>query len=141
MKSETLRVRNVVDATRLGAWLRPGEGMMACGWHYAKLSLSNARRLSFSGMCIWLFLFLSLCRFGLLFFCSHWSLVPRSTGHIMVTTRYSDKHGSKSRQKNYVSLQAMAPTNIKTVHQTSLLHIESSLDRLGLLSPTHDQRS
>ena len=35
----------------------------------------------------------------------------------------------------------MAPTNIKTVHQTSLLHIESSLDRLGLLSPTHDQRS
>ena len=35
----------------------------------------------------------------------------------------------------------MAPTNIKTVHQTSLLHIESSLDRLGLLSPTHDQCS
>ena len=39
------------------------------------------------------------------------------------------------------TLQAMAPTNIKMVHQTSLLHIESSLDRLGLLSPTHDQRS
>ena len=35
----------------------------------------------------------------------------------------------------------MAPTNIKTVHQTSLLHIESSLDRLGLLSPIPDQRS
>ena len=35
----------------------------------------------------------------------------------------------------------MAPTNIKTVHQTSLLHIESNLDRLGMLSPTHDQRS
>ena len=35
----------------------------------------------------------------------------------------------------------MAPTNIKMVHQTSLLHIESSLDGLGLLSPTHDQRS
>ena len=35
----------------------------------------------------------------------------------------------------------MAPTNVKTVHQTSLLHIESNLDRLGLLSPTHDQRS
>ena len=31
--------------------------------------------------------------------------------------------------------------HIKTVHQTSSLHIESSLDRLGLLSPTHDQRS
>ena len=34
---------------------------MARGWHYAKLSLSNARRLSFSGMCILLlFLFLSI---------------------------------------------------------------------------------
>ena len=29
---------------------------MASGWHYAKLFLSNARRLSFSGMCILLFL-------------------------------------------------------------------------------------
>ena len=36
---------------------------MARGWHYAKLSLSSALRLSFSGMCILLFLFLSLCRF------------------------------------------------------------------------------
>ena len=35
----------------------------------------------------------------------------------------------------------MASINIKTVRQTSLLHIESSLDRLGLLSPTHDQLS
>ena len=35
----------------------------------------------------------------------------------------------------------MASTNIKTVHQTSLLHIESKLDRLGILPPTHDQRS
>ena len=40
---------------------------MARGWHYAKLSLSNGRRLSFSGMCILLFLFFSLCRF--LFVC------------------------------------------------------------------------
>ena len=38
--------------------------------------------------------------------------------------------------KSYAALQAMAPTNIKTVHQTSLLHIESNLDRLGMLSPT-----
>ena len=30
----------------------------------------------------------------------------------------------------------MAPTNIKTVHPTFLLHIESNLDRLGLLSST-----
>ena len=34
----------------------------------------------------------------------------------------------------------MAPTNVKTVSQTSLLHSESNLDRLGLLSPTHGQR-
>ena len=34
--------------------------------------------------------------------------------------------------KSCVNLQATAPTNIKTVHQTSLLLIESSLDRLGL---------
>ena len=40
---------------------------MARGWHYAKLSLSNACRLSFSGMCILLFLFLFLRRF--LFVC------------------------------------------------------------------------
>ena len=50
---------------------------MARGWHYVKLSLSNALRLSFFGMCVLLFLFLSLCRFCLFvfFFCSHWSLV------------------------------------------------------------------
>ena len=50
---------------------------MARGWHYAKLSLSNAPRLSFSGLCILLFLLLSLCRFCVFvfFFCSHWSLV------------------------------------------------------------------
>ena len=47
---------------------------MARGRHYAKLSLSNAARLSrlsFSNLCILLFLFLSLC----VFLCSHWSLV------------------------------------------------------------------
>ena len=43
--------------------------------------------------------------------------------------------------KSYAALQAMAPTNIETGHQTSLLHIESIFDRLGMLSPTHDQRS
>ena len=39
------------------------------------------------------------------------------------------------------TLQAMAPNNVETVYQTSLLHIESNLDPLGLLSPTHGQRS
>ena len=49
---------------------------MARGRHYAKLSLSNAARLSFSGLCILLFLFLSLCRLcACVFLCSHWSLV------------------------------------------------------------------
>ena len=67
--------------------------------------------------------------------------VLRSMGHTMVTTRYSDQQGSKSRQNANATLQATASTNIKTVHQTSLLHIESNLDRLGLLLPTHDQRS
>ena len=38
---------------------------MARGSHYAKLSLSNALRLYFSGLFILLFLFLSLCRFCL----------------------------------------------------------------------------
>ena len=40
---------------------------MARGWHYAKLSQSNAPRLSFSGLCFLLFLFLSLCRFFFVF--------------------------------------------------------------------------
>ena len=31
------------------------------------------------------------------------------------------------------TLQAMAPTNVETVHQTYLFHIESNLDRLGLI--------
>ena len=64
--------------TRFGCMVASRGGYrMARGWHYAKLSLSNAPRLSFSGMCILLFLFLSLCRFCLFvfFFCSHWSLV------------------------------------------------------------------
>ena len=49
---------------------------MARGRHYAKLSLSNAARLSFSDLWILLFLFLSLCRLCVcVFLCSHWSLV------------------------------------------------------------------
>ena len=49
---------------------------MARGRHYAKLSLSNAARLSFSDLCILLFMFLSLFRLCVcVFLCSHWSLV------------------------------------------------------------------
>ena len=43
---------------------------------HTKLSLSNAARLSFSDLCILLFMFLSLCRLCVCVFrCSHWSLV------------------------------------------------------------------
>ena len=53
-----------------------GGYQMARGRHYAKLSLSNAARLSFSDLCILLFMFLSLCRLCVcVFLCSHWSLV------------------------------------------------------------------
>ena len=86
----------MVDATRLGAWLRPGEGI---GWlAYAKLSLSNARRLSFSGMCILLFLFLSLWRFCLFvfFFCSHWSLVDVANPARGLLNREKKKKKKKS---------------------------------------------
>ena len=79
MKTGTLRVRNVVDATRFWVhgcepWrVSDGSRLALC----QTLSLSNAPRLSFSGLCILLFLFLSLCRFVVFvfFFCSHWSLV------------------------------------------------------------------
>ena len=60
---------------------------------------------------------------------------------MMVTTHYSDQQGSKSRQNVMRLHKQWHRPIIKTVHQTSLLHIESDLDRLGMLSPTHDQRS
>ena len=49
--------------------------------------------------------------------------------------------GGLHEDKLWDTLQAMVPTNVKTAHQTSLPHIESNLDPLGLLSPTHGQRS
>ena len=67
--------------------------------------------------------------------------VPRSTGHIMVTTRYSDQQGSKSRQKVMRLYKRWHRPIAKRFVKLPLLYIESSLDRLGLLSPTHDQRS
>ena len=64
---------------------------MVRGWHYAKLSLSSALRLSFSGMCLkknqstprpsehpQYFVILvpfSLSFLFVFFFCSHWSFV------------------------------------------------------------------
>ena len=64
----------------------------------------------------------------------------RSTGHIMLTTRYSDQQGSKSRQKvmrlykqwhRPISKQCIKPP----------YSISRATDRLGFLSPTYDQRS
>ena len=43
--------------------------------------------------------------------------------------------------KSYATLQVIEPTNVKTVHQASFLHIERNLHRLGSLSLTHDQCS
>ena len=62
-----------------GAWLRAGEGI---GW-LAAGTMPNSLyrmplvyRLSFSDLCILLFMFLSLCRLCVcVFLCSHWSLV------------------------------------------------------------------
>ena len=46
------------------------------------------------------------------------------------------------RRQTCDTIQGMGPTNkVKTVHQASLLDIEREPDRLGLLSPTHGQRS
>ena len=67
--------------------------------------------------------------------------VPRSTGHIMVATRYSDQQGSKSRQKVMRLYKRWHRPITKRFFKPPLFHIESSLDRLGLLSPTHGRRS
>ena len=71
MKTETPIERNVVDATRLGSWLRSGEGI---GWLAAGTMPNCLYRVPFvyiflAGVsCILLFLFLSLCRFCLFVF-------------------------------------------------------------------------
>ena len=72
--------------------------------------------------------------------CGHKEVVRRSTGHIMVTTRFSDQQGSKSRQK-LMRLYKQWHRPMSKWLTNSLLYTESNLDRLGLLSPTHDQRS
>ena len=55
--------------------------------------------------------------------------VPRSTGHIMVTTRYSDQQGSKSRQKVMRLYKRWHRPIAKRFIKLPLLHIESSLDK------------
>ena len=78
-ETETLRVRNVVDATRfLGAWLRAGEGI---GWLAAGTMPNSLYRMPLVYLfltCVFCyscsFLFVVFCVFVFLF-CSHWSLV------------------------------------------------------------------
>ena len=66
-----------------------------------------------------------------------------STGHIMVTTRYSDQNRDPNRDKKLCDFTSDGTDQLITKRfiKPPLLHIESSLDRLGLSSPTHDQRS
>ena len=79
VKTETLRVRNVVDATRfLGAWLRAGEGIR---WLAAGTMPNSLYRMPLVYLfltCVFCyscsFLFVVFCVF-VFFFCSHWSLV------------------------------------------------------------------
>ena len=79
MKTETLRVRNVVDATRFwGAWVRAGEGI---GWLAAGTMPNSLYRMPLVYLfltCVFCyscsFLFVVFCVF-VFFFCSHWSLV------------------------------------------------------------------
>ena len=65
----SLIVRSVVDATRLGAWLRSGEGI---GWLAAGIIPNTLYRVPFfyffSGRCI-LLLLLSFCRFCFVSLC------------------------------------------------------------------------
>ena len=69
---------------------------------------------------------------------------PTNREHRKPIKKFSSSYytiGGLHEDKLCDTLQAMAPTKVKTVHQTSFFHIESNLDRLGLLSPTHGQRS
>ena len=77
MKIETLRVRNVVDATRLGAWLRSEEGI---GWLAASTMPNSLYRVPFFYLflacvcCFCSFLFVVFVFVVVvLFFCSRWS--------------------------------------------------------------------
>ena len=80
MKTETLRVRNVVDVTRLGAWLRPGEGV---GWLAAGTMSNSLYRMPVVYLflaCVFCysFSFLLVVFVCLRYSCSHSSLVDVS---------------------------------------------------------------
>ena len=104
MKTETLRIQNVVDATRLGAWLRSGEGI---GWLAAGTMPKSLYRVPFVYLflafvfcyyCSFLFLFVFFfVDVPLIFFCPadhvpDWQprillgMVEVTTGRLMLTT-------------------------------------------------------
>ena len=103
-KTETLRVRSVVDATRLSAWLRSGEGIgwLAAGTIYQTLSIECPCSIFF-----WHVLFVIIPFFwSFLFcfcfvFCSHWSVVdfplifscPADHIHTGLATTYITGYG------------------------------------------------
>ena len=149
----------MVDATRLGAWLRPGEGI---GWLAAGTMPKSLYRVPFVYFflaCVFCYCYSFISRWSfvdvqLIFFCPadhvpDWR--PRIRGCQSGTwsqrgTKVNGSHhgdnpllrptGIQIATKSYVTLQAMAPTNIKTVHQTSFTpyRIESSLDRLVVVA-------
>ena len=108
---------------------------MARGWHYAKLSLSNILRLSCSGMCILLFLFLSLCRFCLFVFfvCSHWSLVgvPLSFSVQQITYRIVCVFSSHS---FWTSMDVPAGVTQEEGHTGFLIHLLFAVHALFFLA-------
>ena len=74
-------------------------------------------------------------------------LSGRLAAHPTKSSKVRDKKLASSQSYTKTShvdtLQAMASTNnVKTIfYRTSSLRIERNLDRFGLLSPTHNQRS
>ena len=105
---------------------------MARGWHYAKLSLSNARRLPFSDMCILLFLFLSLCRFCLFvfFFCSHWSLVD-----VPLISFCPVDHVPDWQPRIVLGMVEARSVNVKKATTTTTMHIASCVTDDLSISP------
>ena len=107
---------------------------MARGWHYAKLSPSNAPRLSFSGRCILLFLSLSLrffCVF-LFFFCSHWSLVD-----VPLIFFCPADHVPDWQPRILLGMVEARSVNVKKTTTTRLQVITNFLPKLSINSCNH----
>ena len=73
--------------------------------------------------------------------CPSNKVTKRDTRSVLALTILCYTIGGLHEDKLCETFQGMAPTNVKMVHQTSLFYIESNLNRFGLLSSTHGQRS